>query len=296
MREEQKLNLNGYLSTSAGSTAPVEYSPEGIPLYASQFCSDEGRRQAEHYDRVAQDYLSNLTYPHTQAYMDYLNDSLLEVIGDAPLGVVAEICCGHGEALGLLSDRIEFGIGVDVSLSMLRSASRHLRPPHFGFVQADATMLPIRDSSLDSVLMFGGIHHVNDRAKLFAEVHRVLKPNGRFIFREPVSDFFLWKFLRDIVYRLSPALDHETERPLRYRETVPYLENAGLKLEYWRTFGFFGFCIFMNSDILIFNRLFRFIPGISRLVRAVARLDEWVVRSLGPRTLGLQVIGIAVKR
>jgi len=31
----------------------------------------------------------------------------------------------------------------------------------------------------------------------------------------------------------------------------------------------------MNSDVLIFNRLFRFVPGIRYLVRAAAAFDEW---------------------
>lgn len=288
--------LGTLLINPPGQPNQVEYSPEGIPLYAKNFCSVEGRKQSEHYDRIAHEYLANLSYPHTKAYMRYLDDSLFKVVGPAPLGVVAEICCGHGEALTLFERQIEFGIGVDVSLSMLRSASKSLSHSKFAFIQGDATMLPIRDNSLDCVLMLGGIHHVPDRAKLFAEVGRVLKPNGRFIFREPVSDFILWKFLRDIVYRLSPALDHTTECPLKLSETAPYLDKAGLRLDYWRTYGFLGFCIFMNSDILVFNRLFRYIPGISMLVRAVALVDDWFVRTWGPKTFGLQVIGVAVKR
>jgi hypothetical protein len=39
----------------------------------------------------------------------------------------------------------------------------------------------------------------------------------------------------------------------------------------WKTYGFLGFCLLMNSDVLIFNRLFRFIPGIRAITRAFAR-------------------------
>lgn len=274
----------------------VEVTAEGIPLFAKQFCSADGQRQSEHYDRVASEYLLNLTYPHTKAYLKYLDDALFEAVGTENLGVTAEICCGHGEALNLMSGQLKFGVGADVSLNMLRSASKTLHPPKFAFIQADATMLPINDASVDTVLMFGGIHHVNDRAKLFSEVARILKPGGRFIFREPISDFFLWKALRALIYRFSPALDHETERPLKYDETAPYLEQANLKLETWRTYGFIGFCIFMNSDVLVFNRLFRFVPLIEKIVTAVAKMDEWIVKTFAPRTLGLQVIGIARKK
>ena len=156
-------------------------------------------------------------------------------------------------------------------------------------------MLPLADDSFDSVVMLGGIHHVPDREALFQQVFRVLAPGGSFVWREPVNDFWLWKLLRGIVYRLSPILDHETERPLTYDETVPVLEKAGFTVEQWRTYGFFGFCLFMNSDVLFFNRLFRFIPGIRGITRASARFDDWCTRLPGMQRAGLQVVGKSTK-
>ena len=84
---------------------------------------------------------------------------------------------------------------------------------------------------------------------------RILKPDGWLYFREPVSDFALWRWIRAVVYRLPPMLDHETERPLLYDETAPVLSASGLSLRHWTTHGFLGFCLFMNSDVLVFNRL-----------------------------------------
>jgi SAM-dependent methyltransferase len=155
--------------------------------------------------------------------------------------------------------------------------------------------LPLAAHSLDSVAMLGGIHHVNDRAALFAEIFRVLKPGGRFIFREPVSDFILWRAIRAVIYRLSPVLDHETERPLLHVETVPVLDRAGFRTLEWKTYGFLGFCLLMNSDVLVFNRLFRFIPGIRAITRGAAALDDMVTRLPGLRRSGLIVVGVAEK-
>jgi len=271
-------------------------SPSGIPLFAEQFCSADARAQQAHYDAIAKIYVENLAYPHTKEYMAYLDGALFEVIGERPLGVAAEICCGRGEALRLLSDRIERGIGVDVSLSMLETAQKDCAAANFAFVQGDATRLPLASAVFDSVLMLGGIHHVRDRRRLFAEVARILKPGGRFYFREPVSDFLPWRTLRAVIYRLSPTLDHETERPLLWRETVPVLAEAGLSCESWTTHGFVGFCIFMNSDVLVFNRLFRFLPGIRAVTRLATRIDAAVLRLPGLRGAGLQVVGAARKR
>jgi len=244
---------------------------------------------------VGSAYLANLSYPHTQEYMSYLDRVLLDAVRDLPLITLAEVCCGRGEAVQLLGKRFHRAVGVDISLSMLEAAVRKQDRTRLSFVQGDATRLPLASDVFDAVVMLGGIHHVNDRAGLFREIARILKPGGHFFWREPVSDFFLWRWLRAIVYRISPLLDASTERPLLFRETAPILASCGLKLMEWKTYGFIGFCIFMNSDVLLFNRLFRFVPGIRWVTRLVICLDDLTTRIPGLGGSGLQVVGVAKK-
>lgn len=272
-----------------------DVTASGIPLFAAELCSADARVQQAHYDRIADAYVTNLGYPHTQEYAAYLDRALLDALAAPRLGAVAEICCGRGEAFPLVADRIDRGVGVDISVTMLEAARRVHPASNLIFVQGDATRLPLADASMETVFMLGGIHHVNDRAGLFREIVRILKPGGRFYFREPVSDLWLWRLLRAVIYRLSPTLDHLTERPLQFDETAPFLSAAGLQLRSWRTYGFFGFCLLMNSDVLIFNRLFRFIPGIRGITRFAARCDDWVTSRRGWTRRGLQVVGVAEK-
>ena len=278
-----------------GSERRFSIAPGGIPLFAEAFCSPDGRVQQEHYDAIAAKYVTNLGYPHTEAYMAYLDRALIGGVGARPLGTVAEICCGSGEAFKLFGPQIGIGVGVDLSLNMLQAGRRQNAARNLYFVQADATRLPLVDGGFDTAFMLGGIHHVGDRRALFAEIHRILKPGGRFYFREPLNDFWLWRGLRAIIYRLSPTLDHETERPLRWTETVPLLESAGFQSDLWQPVGFLGFCLFMNSDVLVVNRLFRFVPGIRPIVRASCRVDEALLRLPFLKPAGLQVVGAAVK-
>jgi SAM-dependent methyltransferase len=197
--------------------------------------------------------------------------------------------------LKLFGHRARRYIGIDVSENMLQTTLKLHDHPSAIFVQADATRVPLAPDSVDTVVMLGGIHHVPARAELFEEIARILKPGGRFLYREPVSDFLLWRALRAVIYRVSPMLDHATERPLLYEETVPVLERLGLKTVRYQTHGFFGFCLFMNSDVLFFNRLFRFVPGIRAITRASARADEAILALPGLQRAGLQVVGIAQK-
>lgn len=284
----------GELATADGERR-YPLTSSGLPLFAEIPEAPDARIQQAHYDRIAEAYVANLGYPHTKEYSAYLDRALLGAVTAPRLGDVAEICCGRGEAVALLPGRFDRAVGVDISRTMLEGARATHPAANVAFVQGDATRLPLADAAFDSVFMLGGIHHVNDRAELFREIARILKPGGRFYFREPVSDLWLWRALRAVIYRLSPTLDHTTERPLRYDETAPFLEQARLRLVSWRTYGFLGFCLLMNSDVLIFNRLFRFIPGIRAIARAFAGLDDWMTSRRGLTHAGLQVVGVAQK-
>jgi ubiquinone/menaquinone biosynthesis C-methylase UbiE len=267
----------------------------GIPLFAETPLSAEAQTQRHHYNRIAAAYTANLGYPHTREYLAYLDRAAVDAIGPGDLGTMAELCCGRGEALSLFGARTRRYIGIDVSENMLETTrSLHAHADAI-FVQGDATCTPLAPESVDTVVMLGGIHHVPARERLFKEIARILKPGGRLLYREPVSDFAPWRALRAIVYRLSPMLNHATERPLLYEETVPVLERAGLRSQRYRTHGFLGFCLFMNSDVLVFNRAFRVVPGIRAITRASARMDEALLALPGLRRAGLQVIGVAQK-
>ena len=291
----EPLTLKGKTLISRSGRS-YNISDKGIPEFANEFLSEEAGIQQQHYDKVSEAYLKNMEYPHTREYMKYLDNVLLQAVGKESLGITAEICCGGGESFPLFGDRMSSGVGVDISLNMLTAARDRFSSDKYYFIQGDATRLPLNSDSFDTVFMLGGIHHVPDRLALFNQVGRILKPGGRFIWREPVSDFWLWRFLRGIIYHISPMLDQDTERPLLYKETEPFLTAAGFDLRTWRTCGFIGFCLLMNSDVLFFNRTFRFIPGIRTISRLAAGFDDWVLRLPGLQRAGLQVVGVAVTK
>lgn len=269
----ERLALEAGALVSESGKHRYELHTGRIPLFAEAPASEDARPQQRHYDQLAPRYLENLGYPHTEEYSAYLERVFLETLGDGPLGCVAELCCGQGEALSLLRERVDEGVGVDISVAMLEAAAARLAGERFVLLQGDATQLPLADACCDHVFTFGGIHHVANRRGLFREVARILRPGGRFFWREPVSDFPLWRGLRALIYRLSPALDHHSERPLLFAETEPPLREAGLALRGWRTCAFAGFCLLMNTDVLVANHLLRFVPGIRRVTRWAAAFD-----------------------
>src|SRR5262245_28805978 len=112
-------------------------TPTGIPLFAEQPATEEARRQAAHYDKIAGSYEANLGYPHTRADFSYLDDALLETVGKKPLGAVVDVCCGASEAFKILSGRYDCGVGVDISLGMLGRAQATNAGAPVTFIQGD---------------------------------------------------------------------------------------------------------------------------------------------------------------
>lgn len=119
--EPLSQTAGGLVNRSGTRAYPINAS--GVPLFAVDLCTAEARIQQAHYDRIAAAYVVNLGYPHTQEYMAYLDRALDAAVGAGDLGITAELCCGHGEALPLLSGRITRYVGIDVSEKMLDAAA-----------------------------------------------------------------------------------------------------------------------------------------------------------------------------
>lgn len=292
---KQSLRLFNNKLISQNKKYKYVITNEKIPVFFKDEIDSDTSIQKDHYNKIYKKFLENLSYPHTIEYCDYLDKKLVQILDNKKYQFFAEICCGAAEGLKLFNKNYKNGIGVDISIKMLNNAYYSNNKLNYQLLQGDAINLPLKDNVLDCVLILGGIHHINQRNLLYKEINRILKPNGVFIWREPVDDFFLWRYIRKVIYKFSPMLDEKTEKPLRYKETKKQLVDNGFKLEKWNTFGFFGFCLFMNSDVLFVNRFFRFIPKIRSIVKFFIKIDHFITNLSLFRNRGLIVIGYAKK-
>jgi ubiquinone/menaquinone biosynthesis C-methylase UbiE len=74
------------------------------------------------------------------------------------------------------------GIGVDFSRKLLEVGRVETSPAAVGWIEADATRLPLRDRSVDAAMCIAVLHHlptVEDRIAALAEIARVLRGGGR---------------------------------------------------------------------------------------------------------------------
>ncbi|MFD7133440.1 class I SAM-dependent methyltransferase [Streptomyces sp. NPDC059894] len=154
-----------------------------------------------------------------------------------------DLCCGTGAGVGALAAVCRRSVtGVDFSAGMLDVARERTRPtgPRVSWVRADARALPFT-SAFDLVVSFGAFGHFLPRELpgLFAQVHAVLRPGGRFAFPvlappRPSSAAF-WMLLGfDTVMRVRNALWRPPfvmyYRAFRLGEVRRELERAGFRV------------------------------------------------------------------
>jgi ubiquinone/menaquinone biosynthesis C-methylase UbiE len=120
-------------------------------------------------------------------------DWLLALVGQsleplAPFGSGLDVCCGTGAGVALLRPLCrERVVGLDFSQGMLE-VCRHNAANMVGgapveLVRGDALAMPFA-ASFDVVTCFGAFGHIleQDEPRFVAEVARVLRPGGRFVF------------------------------------------------------------------------------------------------------------------
>lgn len=113
------------------------------------------------------------------------------LLGDKSSGIILDLAAGTGD---LANSAIELGASqvhvFDISYEMLSLAKRKLYleksiSPKIGFEQGSAHLLPFRNQTIDGIVsgfaMRNIFHFLDD---VLLEMHRVLKPDGRFAILE----------------------------------------------------------------------------------------------------------------
>ncbi len=99
---------------------------------------------------------------------------------------VLEISCGHGGGASFLTRTLqpEAYVGLDLNPAGVRFCQQRHRVPGLSFVQGDAGKLPFADASFDAVINVEASHCYPDFPRFLAEVARVLRPGGYFLYAD----------------------------------------------------------------------------------------------------------------
>ena len=144
-------------------------------------------------------------------------------------GRVLEVGCGPGGYWAEVAEMIPPSWHItlsDFSPGMVAEARQRLAAldRSFTVIHADVQDLPFPDESFDAVIANFMLFHVPDRPRALAEIHRVLKSNGR-LFAMTNGKAHMREF-HELVNRVAPGT-------VRSKESGFSLENGAAQLAPW---------------------------------------------------------------
>lgn len=115
-------------------------------------------------------------------------------LGEFPIGsTVLDLGCGAGVdacVAALLVGKNGKAIGIDITPMMVETAQRHAKQAgldNVKIVEATLESLPFEDKSVDIVISNGAINLASSKEKVFAEIFRVLKSEGKLYFADMID-------------------------------------------------------------------------------------------------------------
>ncbi len=248
-------------------------------------------REAAHFDRAYEgqetaDLLVSAAdvrrYANPPADTIYTKEYFYHLLDPLSARRVLEIACGSGfetclaAANGALVDAYDIS-PVAVALARRRAEVNGLadcvRAAVCGTVDE-----AFPSERYDRVMGYAVLHHL-PLAGLGEAIYRRLKPGGRAVFVEPVINSRLLDRVRRTI-RYRPCAVTEDEQPLNDRQIAELAQP---------------FDRVRRREFECLSRLYPLFPGRDRLVRALYRIDRWLMR-VGPLRRFASVVVFALYR
>ena len=178
---------------------------------------------------------------------------------------ILEYGCGRGSHAFSLARLGADVVGIDLSRVGIRQAITQAREGgledrlSFGVMNAEALAFP--DGHFDLVCGSGILHHL-DLDAACRELARVLKPEGRAVFFEPMGHNLVINLYR----RLTPKMRSKDEHPLLARDLdrlASYFHGGDIR--------YYALCTLMAVPL-------RRVPGFRGVLAALERLDAVLLR------------------
>jgi SAM-dependent methyltransferase len=145
--------------------------------------------------------------------------AVLDPIRERTSGLVCDMPSGGGYLADYLWDGMDY-LAIDPATDFFVEWPRPLQR-----LLAEITAVPLADDSVDHAVSLAGLHHEPSLPRVFAEMHRLVRPGGRIVLADVAADTAPARFLNGFVAEHCP-LGHDGK--FLDERTAPALEAAGL--------------------------------------------------------------------
>ncbi|MAT98205.1 MAG: hypothetical protein CL608_13755 [Anaerolineaceae bacterium] len=186
------------------------------------------QKELEWHDKEAHRRLPLDHFLYAPPAFDGLSNFCLEFLQAKDGELVLDMGCGEGKHTIDLARNNLTVVSVDLSHTQLllakEMAAQLLPDAEILFVQANAEELPFAQNSFRIIFGKAIIHHLDEKLSI-AEVKRLLKPQGRATFSEPLAHHpLIW-----LGRKLTPKLRTQDEHPLTIQEMSRFGQAFGTK-------------------------------------------------------------------
>ena len=172
------------------------------------------KKEAEFHDNLAKtENLKNINAVGAfEAPTAIENQFILQLMGDLAGKRLLDVGSGFGESAVYFALKGANVLCTDISPKMIE-VTQTLAQKYNVNVQTlvtPAECITIEDNSFDLIYAGNLLHHIQDKAKLFHELNRLLKPSGKIFFWDPIK----YNPLINIYRIIATKVRTEDERPL----------------------------------------------------------------------------------
>jgi ubiquinone/menaquinone biosynthesis C-methylase UbiE len=148
-------------------------------------------------------------------------------------GRVLEVGMGSGQNLPFYTNRADSVVGIEPHPKLLATASTRASVIPSTLIEASAESLPLEDASIDTVVATWTLCSIPDVTAALAEIHRVLKPDGQFLFVE--HGLAQDERVRRWQHRMTPVWKRLAGGCHLDRPVAALLQNAGFEVTHLDT-------------------------------------------------------------
>jgi ubiquinone/menaquinone biosynthesis C-methylase UbiE len=172
------------------------------------YCAADARKE---FDRWSWRYDWDLLQPF---FFWPSHRMILDCLAPTDLRIL-DIGCGTGQfaAAALRHLPTAHVWGLDLSACMLQRAKARIPEPdgRLHLAQGDSERLPFRDSFFDAITCSHSFHHYPHQDRVLAEMHRVLRPDGRLLLIDGDRDRpWGWLVFNVVVVLIEGHVKHRT--------------------------------------------------------------------------------------